>query len=107
MRPGNKRFIEFEEDVLKTRLFWDEEPSLPKDAKLLDYWLMSRRFSVSKIAIAMADFSAILWLSLAVAESNLGQSDQPDWTAVVSYIVTLVLGVSLYHFAKSKPAAEH
>ena len=43
-------------------------------------WLRGRRFSVSKLTIALSDFTSLVWLGLVVRSSaSLGQPKVPGW----------------------------
>ncbi len=49
-----------EHDVLNVHLFWDRETVEPK------FWLwQAREYSVSKLTIALSDFTLLVWLFLA------------------------------------------
>lgn len=98
---------EFEEAVLGERLFWKEEAMLPKVPNWPDAWLRSRRYSVTKISIAMGDLSVILWCILAVYEANLTLNAEPDFMIIIPYLVSIVMALLISIFARSKSPAAH
>ena len=89
--------------VLNIDLFEKKEPFLPLLAsrKRTDFWLRSRGYSVSKLAIAMSDMSVLLWLALAIYHAKLNSIAPWDEQKAAFFTGSVALAVSLSIFGRS------
>lgn len=72
-----------ENDVLKTNLFSNKEPI--KNPKL---WLAARRYSSSKLVIALSDATCAVWVALIFVAARINADAQADLTKLAMLCVT-------------------
>lgn len=78
-----------------------------------NFWLRGRRFSVSKLAIALSDYTIILWLAVVVWESirlfggaQLVACAKP--VAIATFVgFSVIYGLSLFIAGRSTKRADH
>jgi len=83
-----------EKKVLSERLYFNEEPVEIEKG----WWLRARRYSVSKLVIALSDFTALVWLFLILKTlpwGMLGRScfPWPFFTPVLSIAFILTMAI--------------
>jgi hypothetical protein len=98
LNRGSKYWQEFweeqiellEEEVLERKLFGKEGEVQDKG-----WWLSAKRYSVSKLAIALSDFTSLVWLALIYdwLSKRLGICEIPPLLAVSAAILYAVLMV--------------
>ena len=90
-----------EDDVIGP-LFKEVQPRLEKDG----FWLSARRFSVSKLTIALSDYVTILWLFinsyLIITILNIEIAILMDNTVLLLTFFTLIWIILTLHFSKGK-----
>jgi len=86
-----------EGQVLGTQLFWNLEPLVPKG-----FWGASR-FSVSKLAIGLSDFTCLVWAVLLVeAIPGFHFPGTPEVKGFAAIIVTAGYALALVFFGRSR-----
>lgn len=98
-----RKVTDFEEKLGSLELFRAEDKL--DDSK--SYWLGARKYSVSRIAIALSDFSVLLWLGLIVNHS-LSYFSNHIYLSSDAKIFLAILGTFIYlalilFVCKSKP----
>lgn len=92
---------ESEDDVIGP-LFEEVKPRLEKDG----FWLSARRFSVSKLTIALSDYVMVLWLFinsyLVITILNIEIAILIDNKVLLLTFFTLIWSILTYHFSKGK-----
>ena len=89
--------------VLGQDLFKHKEDLLPKseDRNWRHHWLRARRYSVSKLAIAMSDLAVFLWLFLASLDSNADLKASVDYPKTSLYVGSLLFAAAISYFGLS------
>lgn len=93
--------FENEDDVIGS-LFKDIKPRSEKDG----FWLSARRFSVSKLTIALSDYVTVLWLFintyLIITILNIEITILTDNKVLLLTFFTITWIILTFHFSKGK-----
>jgi hypothetical protein len=74
-----------------------------------NFWLRGRKFSVSKVAIALSDYTIVLWVSVIAWEAlrlllpAAVASGAKTWAVVGFILFSLIYGVAIFFAARSTP----
>jgi hypothetical protein len=90
-----------EHAVLGTYFFLKREKRLKKGL-----WLGARRFSVSKITIALSDFTTAIWLLLMVWTVFGSTADFGQYAKVVLFSLSLLFAVLMGYYGRISPPPE-
>jgi hypothetical protein len=90
-----------EMSVLGTNLFSNVEPVQQKG-----FW-GAKRYSVSKMAIAMSDFTCLIWIALMLKATSIHIGFTIGIDTLLIFIITIGYGYSLWRFGKSTPRNTH
>ena len=89
--------------VLGYDLFKHKEDLLPKPGSRnwRHHWLRARRYSVSKLAIAMSDLAVLLWLLLTLFDAELNVCAPLNYQKTALYVGSLIFASSIGYFGLS------
>ncbi|SMM99183.1 hypothetical protein SPONN_325 [uncultured Candidatus Thioglobus sp.] len=92
--------VEIIEDNVTGSLFKER-----KEQKDKGIWLSSRKFSVSKVVIALSDFTVLIWLSLMCYHLYIAVSNSYHITSnqitVPAVILSIVFAIAMARFGRS------
>lgn len=90
------------EDDIVGSLFKDVKPRLEKDG----FWLSARRFSVSKLTIALSDYVAVLWFFISsymiITILNIEITISTNTKVLSLTFFTLIWIILTFHFSKGR-----